>query len=695
MRPDFKRGWAASLSIVIISSLVVIIISELDFFKNLEFKTLDLRFAIRGTKDLGDSPIAIVAIDDQSLLSLPHKWPYPRSYYAKLIENLKLAGAKLIVFDLEFTEADHRDPRQDQSLARAAAEAGNVIMAGKMVIEFARHGTINRYLLRPIQPLLDADCPWGLVNVIEDGDGFVRRYLLYQRQGEEIYLPLALKVVQVLKGVQEVSDHERFFQLGDVLIPKYDNVSMLINYAGPAKTFPTYSLSNVLDDARFDLGEEDTDIFELHKEWGTFRDKIVLIGAAAEELQDTKFTPFYDYRGHKRKTPGVELHANAIQTILDRDFILTFKRWQEWIILFLLSLLSMLTIKFFKPFKALALVLGEIVLFGGFASYLFIHSRYWISLVAPWMAMITSYGGNLVYQILVEQREKLRYKKTFQHYVAESVVDKMLNTGALPKFGGERRKLTLLFSDIRDFTSFCEKHPPETVVQRLGEYLTTMVNVILKNEGTLDKFVGDEIMALFGAPLYFENHAEKACQTALEMISELEAMRKKWPQEGFRIGIGINTGEVVVGNLGSAQLFDYTAIGDTVNLGARLEGTNKQYGTAIIISESTYNEVKDKVIVRELDLIRVKGKEKPVRIYELLGMDSFSRVEEDLIVDVYTRGLNFYRQRRWYEAIKEFRKVLRHFPSDGPSIVYIKRCLDFIENPPPDDWDGVYEFKTK
>lgn len=694
MRPDFKRGWAASLSIVIISSLVIIIISGLNFFKNLELKTLDLRFAIRGVKDLGDSPIAIIAIDDQSFASLPNKWPYPRSYYAKLIQNLKLAGAKLIVFDLEFTEAD-QDPKQDQSLARAAAEAGNVIMAGKLVVEFTRQGVLNRYLLQPIQPLLEAGCPWGLVNVMEDGDGFVRRYPLYQRQGEEIYLPLALKVVQVLRGIRKVMEYDHFFQLGDIPIPKYDAGTMLINYAGPAKTFPTYSLANVLDDARFDLGEEDTDIFELHKGWGTFRNKIVLIGATAEELQDTKFTPFYNYKGHKRKTPGVEVHANAIQTILTQEFILTLERWQGWIILFLLSLLSMLAVRFFKPFKALALVLGGIVFFGSLASYLFIHNRYWISLVPPWMAMLTSYGGNLVYQLLVEQREKLRYKKTFQHYVAQSVVDKMLSSGSLPEFGGERRKLTLLFSDIRDFTSFCEKHPPETVVQRLGEYLTTMVNVILKNEGTLDKFVGDEIMALFGAPFYFENHAERACQTALEMISELEVIRKKWPQEGFRIGIGINTGEVIVGNLGSAQLFDYTAIGDTVNLGARLEGTNKQYGTAIIISESTYNEVKDKVIVRELDLIRVKGKKKPVRIYELLGMDSFSKVEEDLIVDVYTRGLNFYRQRRWYEAIKEFRKVLRLFPSDGPSIVYIKRCLDFIENPPPDDWEGIYEFKTK
>ncbi len=225
-----------------------------------------------------------------------------------------------------------------------------------------------------------------------------------------------------------------------------------------------------------------------------------------------------------------------------------------------------------------------------------------------------------------------------------------------------------------------------------------MVDVIFKYAGTLDKFVGDEIMAVYGAPHPYRNHAENACLTAVEMVARLRRLQRKWSarkQAFFQIGIGINTGKVIIGNLGSQQLFDYTVIGDDVNLGARLEGANKQYGTTIIISEATYKAVRKRAIVRELDMVRVKGKNRPVRIYELRGMRSLPRIERELIIDVYTQGLNYYKELKWYQALTQFKRVLRYFPTDGPSRVYIKRCLDFIENPPPENWDGVYEFTTK
>lgn len=205
-------------------------------------------------------------------------------------------------------------------------------------------------------------------------------------------------------------------------------------------------------------------------------------------------------------------------------------------------------------------------------------------------------------------------------------------------------------------------------------------------------------MAVYGAPYHYPNHAEKACETAVEMIDRLREMQKRWSanaQDYFQIGIGINTGHMIVGNMGSQQLFDYTVIGDEVNLGARLEGANKEYWTSIIVSESTYEQVKERAHVRELDLVRVKGKKRPVKIFELRSMEPLPAIEEDLIIQIYTQGLELYKQREWTRALQQFKRVLRYFPSDGPSRVYVTRCFNFIESPPPENWDGVYEFKTK
>jgi adenylate cyclase len=322
----------------------------------------------------------------------------------------------------------------------------------------------------------------------------------------------------------------------------------------------------------------------------------------------------------------------------------------------------------------------------------------WIPIVAPTLAIVLSYIGNTVQLVFFERRERRFVRKVFSQFVSKSVVDEMLAAGQNPKLGGEKRELSILFSDVRGFTTYCEKHPEEVVVQRLNEYLTEMVDIVFRNQGTLDKFIGDAVMALYGAPYHYAEHAEKACVTACEMIASVRGIQKRWSanaEDYFQIGIGVNTGTVIVGNMGSQQKFEYTVIGDEVNLASRLEGANKQYWTSIIISESTYAQVRKKARVRELDLVKVKGKKKPARIFELCSMEKLPAIEEDLLIGVYHQGLAFYKKREWYNAIKEFKRVLRYFPSDGPSRVYINRCLDFIMNPPRMDWDGVYEFKTK
>ncbi len=692
-----KKLWVVG-AVTIIAGILTFALSNFKSVHNLELKSLDWRFRMRGADALTDSSIVIVSVDDQTFSSIQTKWPYPRAYFTKLIQNLNEAGARLIVFDLEFTEPYAQDPKQDEELVRTAQKAGNVIFAGKVVTEFGANNTMNQYVVRPFPEVKNAHISWGLVNIVEDPDGFLRRYLLGIPLHGEFYPSLDVRALQALSGTEQLKDSPKKLVVGKYSIPKITPSTMLVNYVGPAKTFPTYSLVNVLDDFKFDIGPEDTDIFEMHKLWGTFRNKIVFVGAGAEELQDVKLTPFYDFAGSKRKMPGVEVHANALYTILHHRFIRRASVTAIYLVWLLLGLLAGFLVLFLKPIKAFpaVLLLGLGALLG--ILLLFTNETVWFPILSPLLMLGLSYLGNTFYVLGTEQREKLRYRRIFQKYVSKNVVDKMLETGRFPEFGGHRQKLTVLFSDIRSFTSFSEQYPPEEVVRRLTDYLTAMTDIVLQNDGTLDKFVGDEIMAIFGAPYFYENHALKACQAAHEMIQRVRKTRAEYAESGetyFDIGIGINTGDMILGNLGSRQIFDYTVIGDAVNLGARLEGVNKFYRTNVILSEYTYQEVKDHVVVRELDTIRVKGKNLPVKIYELLGIDQIPEKEFELLVQVYSQALEDYRSGEWYQALKGFRKILRYFPNDGPANLYIRRSLDLLENAPPSNWEPVHNFATK
>jgi len=696
----WRNKWLFGSVIAITSVFFGLLFGAL--YDNLELKSYDIRFAIRGPQKAIQDSIVIVAIDEQSIVSLK-TWPFPRSYFAHVVRNLHKAGARLIVIDVEFAELSSKEGRDDLWLAGAIKRAGNVILSGEFVAKMdERRGILNTYVTPPHESFLRTGAQWGIINSDEDYDGFTRRYTLFQVHNRKAYLPLSMKAYLHLKNKSDQPrlqfNDERYFSAEDLRIPKiYDN-SMLINFRGPEKTFPTYSFEEALDDSVFKLpDEEDSDSFEQHRIAGTFKNKIVFIGASAEVLNDNKLTPFFKFKG-SRKTPGVEVHANALSNFLRKDFIHRQGFLSSFLVVLLLSASVLLLTKTLKPMRGLVAVASLILFYLVVSVYFFINHLLWVDIIAPFFTIAFCFIGNIVHQALTEQRERIRIKKSWEQYMSKDIIDTMLASGELPKFGGERREMTVLFSDIRGFTSFSENHSSNQVVRTLREYLTEMVDVIQKNAGTLDKFVGDEIMALYGAPYYYEDHAQKACFTALEMIRRLRALQKKWSslnKEWFEIGIGINSGKVILGNLGSSQHFDYTIIGDDVNLGARLEGANKQYGTTIILSEATKELVGDIAKVRELDVVRVKGKKRPVKIYELRDMEELPSIEQDLIIDIYSEGLDLYKKQQFYQATKEFKRVLRYFPTDGPTRVYIKRCLDFIESPPPDEWDGVYDFTTK
>ncbi len=700
IRPVLRNKWLLGGGLSLFAVVLALALSTRTAFESLELKSYDLRFTLRGPQRLDDSNIVIVDIDAQSFDDLKQRWPFPRYYYAKLIDNLTRAGARLILFDVTFTEPSKNDPQEDQALARAAARAGRVFFAGKLEDITTRNGSPVMSLIKPIPLLLRNASGWASISIYEDPDGFVRRYAFFVSTEKETVWSLALQAYLGLDDNRADLSTGKL-RLNDKKVPAYRANTFLINYRGFAKAFPTYSFSDVLDDKEFRLpdAELETDVFE--EEFlpaGIFKDKIVFIGASAEELQDVKLTPFFSQDGVQRKMPGVEVHAHALSTIMRGDFITRTSFGLELLLMALCAFVTMLLVLRVNAMLATVITSLLLVLWLALAQMLFNLMQLWLPIVAPLLGIVLSYFGNVSQTLVAERRERWRTRKVFEQYVSESIVKSILASGKEPKFGGEKLQLTVLFSDIRGFTTYCEKRAPEMVVQRLNEYLTLMTEVIFKHEGTLDKFVGDEIMALFGAPVYFENHAEKACATACDMITSLRELQKRWSAQNedyFQIGIGINTGTMIVGNLGAQQRFDYTVIGDEVNLGARLEGANKQYATSIIISEATYKQVKQRAHARELDLVRVKGKNKLVKIYELRGMEPLAAIEEDLIIATYTKGLQLYKLRQWYNALREFNRVLRYFPSDGPSRVYVERCLDYIALPPPEDWDGVYEFKTK
>jgi adenylate cyclase len=316
----------------------------------------------------------------------------------------------------------------------------------------------------------------------------------------------------------------------------------------------------------------------------------------------------------------------------------------------------------------------------------------------PLFNLALTYLAITGYRYMTEEREKKKVRGAFQFFLNASVIEQMLKDPEKLKLGGEKKDLTVLFSDIRGFTAISKNMTPENLVKFLNEYLTKMTDIIFKYDGLLDKYMGDAIMAIWGAPLDQPDHPFRACTTALEMVDELHVLQKKWAAEGMpplNIGIGINAGPMVVGNMGSEKRFDYTVMGDSVNLGSRLEGLNKAYKTNIIISEMIYERVRQEFLGRELDLVRVVGRDQPVRIYELISLRAKARPEDTTLAEEFQRALGEYRKWNWETARKNFESILERYPGDGPAKVYAERCQALEKTPPPEDWDGVYTMTTK
>jgi adenylate cyclase len=558
--------------------------------QGLENKSLDFRFRLRGP--VAPVPAVAIVVADEASIQRLGRWPWPRSVHAQLVDRLVKAGAKVIAFDVLFLEQDAERRDADAALGAAARAAKNVVF-GAHFQDVTADGIPTKLTL-PV-PTIAGTSPVGFVNIFTEIDGINRKIPLIIDYDNGSVPSLSLAALSLYSGKQPAE----IIRTAGISLNEYNE--MLINFAGGYQTFPYYSFSEVLE------GKVPAE---------RFKDKIVLVGGTATALFDIKAMPF------SQTFPGVEIHANTISNVLRRDFL---RPWPAlWTVLLIIgfALLSGTVLARLAPWKSGAAALGIFIAYFLATYFLFKLSFIYGEFVAPAAALAVSYIGVLFYNFMTEEKEKRWIKKTFSHYLSAHVMENILSDPDSLRLGGQRRNLTVLFSDIRGFTTISEALKPEEVVELLNEYLSKMVEVVFRHDGTLDKFIGDAVMAFWGAPLSQDDHARKAVLCAVEMIEELGKLQQKWRAEGkkiIEIGIGINTGEMVVGNMGSKDKMEYTIIGDNVNLGSRLEGLNKEYKTRIIISSVTYEAVKDLVEVERLGDVKVKGKEKSVEIFTVTG----------------------------------------------------------------------------
>lgn len=738
------------LSVIFTGITIIAYSTGIYFLEIIELKTVDYRFIARGKKTPGNE--VVLAVVDEKSLDTEGQWVWPRSKFAGLVTRLSDAGAKVIGFDIGFHEpenqsvlntidkiqktiTDHKIQNNDiqsyldqlkqasdndRILTDAIVKSKSKVVLGwffhtdlnelshlntEKILEYEKNIQRSRYLFTRSKGSVDADLSYiteiapepnipvlsnaaaysGFFNFKPDIDGSVRQTWAVLKYHDRLYAPLSLMLLSAyldqplhLEIGHEGEVHEACIG-NELCIPTDEAGKILINYRGEDRSFPYYSITDILNGKIPD---------------SKLKDKIILIGATAVGIYDLRVTPF------SNNFPGLEIHANIIDMALSDDFLEPSSIYHLFNLLVII--LSGMTLGYFMnktgvvsgSLIALAMITGYAV----FCVILFIYAGGILNMVYPLLLMSSIYISITAYKYFIEEGQKRFIRNAFSTYLAPSVVKQLIESPEKLVLGGEQREITAFFSDIQGFTGISEKLSPHELVELLNIFLTEMTDIILKYEGTVDKFEGDAIIAFFGAPNTLENHAATATTACIDMQKRMSELRKIWLAQGkpeLKMRIGLFSGPAVVGNMGSKNRMDYTMMGDTVNTASRLEGVNKIYGIYTLIGDTTYHAVKNKILAREIDSINVVGKKVPVTIYE--PIDFINQVNETMIqtIDYYSKGLSSYRSQNWNQAICFFTKALEVTPEDGPSKTMIRRCKEFMENPPEKNWNGSYTMKTK
>ncbi len=685
----------AGLGIAITGLLAAWLLREIDLFEKIQ---LNLSHALYKERPVHED-ILIVAIDDASLASeslggLGAIKNWTRKTYAEAVENIEEGSPTVVMLDILFSSAsdglsgeeiletakeypyvqdfagevlrylDSPHP-QDEALTKVFSQHENIYLLKNPAGEVHFNGTSFEYPAQvlPFQTFQELTHQ-GFTNTITSEDS-TNLSTIYS-------IPTLLKVAGVEEEHMDLKLARTYLKQETAFEIPTEQGQMLINYAQKPYGFPSVSFADVVN------GKIDPKQFE---------GKIVLVGATASILQDRHFTPI----DALVPMPGIEIHANAIQTLLEGAYLQN-QSTASFLLVTALLLFGVAGFLMLPVIPGALLLLAELVAFPFYAQWSF-NRGVVPDLIWPVFALTLAYFASLAYRNFAEFREKRKLKSAFSHYVSPDLVEQISQNPQELKLGGDRREITALFLDIENFTTLSEKLEPQEVVRIINHTFDGLANVIMAHEGTVDKFEGDAIMALFGAPLPNPDHAQKACEAALELQEKMQSLNAE-TGHNLKIRVGLATGEAIVGNMGSESRFDYTAMGDTVNTASRLEGGNKFYGTRILVTAQTMEATKDVLSFRPIDRVRFKGKDQAVDIYEVLGHKENLSPEGAAFLGEWSAALESYRMQSWSEASQKFHAILEKLPEDGPTKTYLERIEKLQENPIA-NWDGSWTFDQK
>lgn len=647
----------------IIAAVISLLISSTSLWQSIELRLFD-QLIVATAPNSASLPVTIVGIDEPSFAQLKRQWPWPRSLHGQLLDNLREAGVAVVGFDVVFSEPT--SPAEDAAFAEAIRRHGNVVLAADMAYD--ETGSVRQWLrVEPLGLFGEAGAVTGFASVEIDPDGVQRQVPVNQDAFWIRVLSLLDKRSPGIVAQLNATSGTR------------------IRYLGGPHTFTYIPYYQLLEPGKY-----------LSANWKDFlKDNIVIVGRdlkATTEVRsaqsDMFLTPFF-WKNHQLM-PGSEIQANLIANMVNGDALQEAHRGWSLLLWFVTAALSIASMRRWKPLQSGIVALVLISSIGAVDYLLFIRPLIWLPAAGAILTVLLVYlaQGSVAY--FFEQRQRRQIKHAFSKYVAPAIVEEVLAQPEKLKLGGERREITLLFTDLAGFTSISEAMEAEQVAALLNRHLSEMTEIVLRHHGTVDKFIGDAVMAFWGAPVPDKDQSLHAVEAAIEMQQKIAIMRQEVLAAGgpeLSMRIGIHRGECIVGNLGGDNRFDYTAIGDAVNLTSRLEGVNKFYGTGILVSEAVVNAVAGQIGFRRVDTVRVKGKQ--------LGIGIFTPCQDDQLVRLAELAFAAYRDGKWELAVERWNAVAASFMNDPIAQIFQNRLASFEESGWPDNWDGIHTLETK